>query len=84
MVVAFNYFHGCRMYQALLAAGDGSSASLILKKIPRDDAEVCSVIIACQETYSAVDSVGEKKKPGKSKGREGKDLNTSSSDMCSV
>ncbi|KAK8464182.1 hypothetical protein PHAVU_011G140050 [Phaseolus vulgaris] len=80
----YNVLSYLRMYQALLAAGDGSSASLILKKIPRDDAEVCSVIIACQETYSAVDSVGEKKKPGKSKGREGKDLNTSSSDMCSV
>jgi len=81
MVVAFNYFHGCRMYQALLAAGDARSASLMLKKIPRDDAEVCSVIIACQETYS---SVGEKKKQGKSKGRKSKDLNTSSSDMCSL
>jgi len=60
------------MYQALLAAGDVRSASFMLKKIPRDDAEVCSVIIACQETYCALDSLGEKKKQGESKGKKSK------------
>ncbi|KAK7345976.1 hypothetical protein VNO80_20489 [Phaseolus coccineus] len=80
----YNVLSYLRMYQALLAAGDARSARLMLKKIPRDDAEVCSVIISCQETYSSVDSVGEKKKQGKSKGRKSKDLNTSSSDMCSL
>ena len=39
------------MYQALLASGDHRSANLILKKIPRDDADICSVILECQKTY---------------------------------
>lgn len=65
MVLAVNYFGGCRMYQALLAAGDDRSAHFMLKKIPQDDAEVCSVIIACQETYNGLNSVEEKKKQGK-------------------
>ena len=66
----YNVLSYLRMYQALLAGGDGRSASLMLKKIPRDDAEVCSVIIACQETFSAaLDSMGKKKKHGKSKGK---------------
>lgn len=52
------------MYQALLASGDQRSADFILKKIPRDDAEICTVISACQKTYvDKVKSVeGEKKK----------------------
>lgn len=39
------------MYQALLASGDHRSADFILKKIPRDDADVCSIILECQKTY---------------------------------
>ncbi|XP_027911022.1 pentatricopeptide repeat-containing protein At4g04790, mitochondrial-like isoform X3 [Vigna unguiculata] len=68
----YNVLSYLRMYQALLAAGDVRSASFMLKKIPRDDAEVCSVIIACQETYCALDSLGEKKKQGESKGKKSK------------
>eukprot|EP00256_Glycine_max_P042171 XP_006592494.1 pentatricopeptide repeat-containing protein At4g04790, mitochondrial isoform X3 [Glycine max] len=61
----YNVLSYLRMYQALLAAGDDTSAHLILKKIPQDDAEICSVIIACQETYNGLNSVEEKKKQGK-------------------
>ncbi|KAG2397006.1 Pentatricopeptide repeat-containing protein [Vigna angularis] len=68
----YNVLSYLRMYQTLLAAGDGRSASFILKKIPRDDAEVCAVIMACAETYSALNSVGEKKEQGKRKGRKSK------------
>ncbi|WVZ03720.1 hypothetical protein V8G54_024526 [Vigna mungo] len=68
----YNVLSYLRMYQTLLAAGDGRSASFILKKIPRDDAEVCAVIMACEETYIALNSVGEKKEQGKRKGRKSK------------
>ncbi|XP_022634393.1 pentatricopeptide repeat-containing protein At4g04790, mitochondrial isoform X3 [Vigna radiata var. radiata] len=68
----YNVLSYLRMYQTLLAAGDGRSASFILKKIPRDDAEVCAVIMACEETYSALNSVGEKKEQLKRKGRKSK------------
>jgi hypothetical protein len=40
------------MYQALLASGDHRSAEVILNKIARDDAEICSLISACQKTYT--------------------------------
>ncbi|XP_028237932.1 pentatricopeptide repeat-containing protein At4g04790, mitochondrial-like isoform X2 [Glycine soja] len=63
----YNVLSYLRMYQALLAAGDDRSAHFMLKKIPQDDAEVCSVIIACQETYNDLNSVEEKKKQGKRK-----------------
>ncbi|XP_058730510.1 pentatricopeptide repeat-containing protein At4g21880, mitochondrial-like [Vicia villosa] len=60
----YNVLSYVRMYQALLASGDQRSADFILKKIPRDDAEICTVISACQKTYvDKVKSVeGEKKK----------------------
>jgi hypothetical protein len=40
------------MYQALLASGDHRSAEVILNKIARDDAEICSLISACQKVYT--------------------------------
>lgn len=64
IVVAINYFYGCRMYHALLASGDHRSANIMLKKIPKDDAEVCYVIKACQDTYGDHTPVGKKKKKG--------------------
>nr|KYP55327.1 hypothetical protein KK1_001538 [Cajanus cajan] len=66
----YNVLSYLRMYQALLAAGDDRSAHFMLKKIPQDDAEVCSVIIACQKTYNGFNSVGGKKKQGKIKKKE--------------
>lgn len=61
----------CRMYQALLAAGDDRSANFMLKKIPQDDAEVCAVIVACQETYNGFTAEKvKKKKQGKRKKEE--------------
>lgn len=63
------------MYQALLASGDHRSANLMLKKIPKDDMEVCSVILSCQNTYSANDnlnSVEVKKPKGKKKKKKKK------------
>lgn len=60
------------MYQALLASGDQRSADFILKKIPRDDAEICTVISACQKTYvDKVKSVEEEKKKKNVKSVEG-------------
>lgn len=47
----YNVLSYLRMYQALLASGDHRSADFILKKIPRDDADVCSIILECQKTY---------------------------------
>ncbi|GAU46174.1 hypothetical protein TSUD_93610 [Trifolium subterraneum] len=49
----YNVLSYVRMYQALLASGDHRSAEVVVKKIPRDDAEICSLILACQQTYSA-------------------------------
>ena len=59
------------MYQALLAAGDYRSATFMLNKIPKDDAEVCSVIKACQETYcEEIAPVARKKKKKGTKKKE--------------
>lgn len=62
------------MYQALLASGGHRSADFILKKIPKDDAEVCSVILACQKTYGdslkSVVAVEPMTKKGKKKKKE--------------
>ncbi|KAK7262647.1 hypothetical protein RJT34_30222 [Clitoria ternatea] len=69
----YNVLSYLRMYQALLAAGDERSAHFMLKKISRDDAEVRSVILACQETYSIL-QLG-KQKSQKIERKE-KDLNT--------
>ncbi|CAJ1978735.1 unnamed protein product [Sphenostylis stenocarpa] len=76
----YNVLSYLRMYQALLAAGDARSAYHMLKKIPRDDAEVRSIIIACQETYGGVGYVVKKKKRVKRKERKEHDQNTNSSD----
>nr|AFK35368.1 unknown [Lotus japonicus] len=71
----YNVLSYLRMYQALLASGDHRSANLMLKKIPKDDMEVCSVILSCQNTYSANDnlnSVEVKKPKGKKKKKKKK------------
>ncbi|WJX50823.1 hypothetical protein P8452_37074 [Trifolium repens] len=48
----YNVLSYVRMYQALLASGDHRSAEVILNKIARDDAEICSLISACQKAYT--------------------------------
>ncbi|WJX44729.1 hypothetical protein P8452_31675 [Trifolium repens] len=48
----YNVLSYVRMYQALLASGDHRSAEVILNKIARDDAEICSLISACQKVYT--------------------------------
>ena len=53
--------HFCRMYQALLASGDQTSAKVLLEKIPKDDAHVCYVIKECESVYVASSSVNKKK-----------------------
>ncbi|XP_023524929.1 pentatricopeptide repeat-containing protein At4g04790, mitochondrial-like isoform X2 [Cucurbita pepo subsp. pepo] len=50
-----------RMYQALLASGDQTSAKVLLEKIPKDDAHVCYVIKECESVYVASSSVNKKK-----------------------
>lgn len=47
------YLYDCfyRMYQALLALGDGKSAKKLLRHIPADDPHVCCVIDASQTAY---------------------------------
>ncbi|MED6221395.1 hypothetical protein PIB30_054245 [Stylosanthes scabra] len=58
----YNVLSYLRMYQALLASGDYRSANFMLSKIPKDDTEVSAIIKACQETYSGLSSVAQKKK----------------------
>ncbi|KAK2380967.1 pentatricopeptide repeat-containing protein, mitochondrial [Trifolium repens] len=48
----YNVLSYVRMYQALLASGDHRSAEVIRNKIARDDAEICSLISACQKVYT--------------------------------
>ncbi|KAG8365041.1 hypothetical protein BUALT_Bualt18G0061700 [Buddleja alternifolia] len=47
----YNVLSFVRMYQALLASGNGKSAAKILNKIPKGDPHVRCVIKACEETY---------------------------------
>ncbi|KAK1375310.1 Pentatricopeptide repeat-containing protein, mitochondrial [Heracleum sosnowskyi] len=47
----YNVLTFLRMYQALLALGDGKSAKKLLRHIPRDDPHVCCVIDASQTAY---------------------------------
>ncbi|KAI3466212.1 hypothetical protein Pfo_022875 [Paulownia fortunei] len=58
----YNVLSFVRMYQALLASGDGKSAAKILDKIRKDDPHVRSVIKACQQTYMKSASVESKQK----------------------
>ncbi|PNY06985.1 PPR containing plant-like protein [Trifolium pratense] len=67
----YNVLSYLRMYQALLASGDHRSAEVILKKIPRDDAEICSLILACQKTYVKIKSLELEKEKQKFKSVEG-------------
>ncbi|KAL8146938.1 pentatricopeptide repeat-containing protein At4g04790, mitochondrial-like [Apium graveolens] len=59
----YNVLTFLRMYQALLALGDGKTAKKILNQIPRDDPHVCCVIDASQTAYGT----GTKKTRRKSK-----------------
>ncbi|KAH6835532.1 hypothetical protein C2S53_015625, partial [Perilla frutescens var. hirtella] len=58
----YNVLSFVRMYQALLASGDKKSAAKLLNKIPKDDAHVCCVIKACQQTYVKAEPAKSKKK----------------------
>lgn len=58
----YNVLSYLRMYQALLASGDHGSAKIMLKKIPKDDVDVCYVIKAIQDKYDDLTHVGKKKK----------------------
>ncbi|CAL0333812.1 unnamed protein product [Lupinus luteus] len=64
----YNVLSYLRMYHALLASGEYRSANFMLKKIPKNDADVCCMIKACQDKYHEVlNSVGTKIKKGKKK-----------------
>ncbi|KAH7861550.1 hypothetical protein Vadar_027623 [Vaccinium darrowii] len=58
----YNVLSYLRMYQALLASGDHTSATKMLNKMPRDDPHVCCVIKACKATYIKPASPTGKKK----------------------
>lgn len=49
----FNVLTKLRMYQVLLASGEKKSAMKFLKKIPKDDPHVRSIIKSCERTYTS-------------------------------
>lgn len=63
----YNVLSFLRMYQALLVCGDHKAATKLLKKIPRFDSDVRSIIRACQSVYVDPTSAKGKKKGGSPK-----------------
>lgn len=65
LTIWFQSWNDCRMYQALLAAGERQAAKVLQSKIPKDDPHVRCIIESCKTTYYLENEKEKKKKKKK-------------------